>query len=183
MIVNRLQHDGMVRGDAVELRQRKAARLVDELLFRPAAQHHDPFVRRGFGNPVRHQLERAAPGRDPIEAQLVVLGGADPMRVIVDEAGNDGAAGEIDDTRRRSAQRLEIGGRADLDDALSADGERLGDGEAVIDRDDFAVDEEDVGRLRMGNRGVCQNCDGEREDASRRHGRTLRWLVVRFRSS
>ena len=44
-------------------------------------------------------------------------------------------------------ERLDLGRGADLEDALAPDGERLRDGEAVVDGDDLAVDEHGVGRL------------------------------------
>ena len=63
--------------------------------------------------------------------------------------------------RRRSLEPLDLGIAADLDDALAADGQRLRDGEAVVDGDDLAVDQHGIGRLRPCDRGRSQ--DGKRK--------------------
>ncbi len=127
MVIDRLQHHRIVGRDAVELLEREAARLVGELLLRPAAEHHDPFAGGRRAHPLGQHLERLLPRGDAVEAQLVVLGGAHPMGVVVDQARDDGAAGEVDHPRLRSLERFDLGRRADLDDAAAADGERLRD--------------------------------------------------------
>ena len=101
MIIDRLQHDRIAGRDAVELVAREAFRLVGELLLRPAAENHDPFAGGRLAHPLGKHLERLLPRGDAVEAQLVVLGGADPMGVVVDQARDDGAAGELDRPRGR----------------------------------------------------------------------------------
>src|SRR5262249_46781718 len=68
------------------------------------------------------------------------------------QAGNDGAAAEIDRAGRCALECLNLGGGADLEDAPALDGERLGNGEAVVDGDDLAVDQNGVGHLRRGGK-------------------------------
>ena len=104
VVIDRLQHHRIVGSDAVEFLEREAARLVGELLLRPAAENHDPFA---GGRVVRTRsasiLSACCARGDAVEAQLVVLGGADPMGVVVDQSRDDGAAGEVDDPRLRAS--------------------------------------------------------------------------------
>ena len=168
--VDRLQHHRIAGRDAVELVERKAARVVGELLLRPAAEHHDPFAGLRLAHPLGEHLERPRPRGDAVEAQFVVLGGAHPMGVVVDQARNDGAAGEIDHARRGALERLDLGRGPDLDDALTADGERLRDGEAVVDRDDLAVHQDEVGRLRVRGGGYAdQQRQSDRDGVEQSH--------------
>ena len=127
MVIDRLQHHRIVGRDAVELVEREAARLVGELLLRPAAENHDPFAGGRRACPLGKHLERLLPRGHAVEAQLVVLGGAHPMGMIVDQAGDDGAAGEIDDPRRGplSASISAVVPTLTMRSAL--DGERLRD--------------------------------------------------------
>ena len=60
----------------------------------PSTTIHSPGWRGA--HPLGQHLERPLARGDAVEPQLVVLGGAHPMRVIVDQAGDDGAAGEVD---------------------------------------------------------------------------------------
>ena len=146
--IDRLQHHRIVGSDAVEFLQGKSTRFVGELLFRPAAKNHDPFAGRDAVHAIGEHLERLLPGGHAIESQLVVFGRADPMGVVVDQSRDDGTAGQVDDPRLRTLERLDVGRGADLEDALALDGERLCDGEAVVYGDDLAVDEHRIWRLR-----------------------------------
>ena len=162
--IDRLQHHRIVGRDAVELVEREAARLVGELLLRPAAEHRDPFAGRGGARPLGHQFQGAPARGDAVEAQLVVLGGADPVRVVVDQAGDHGAAGKIDDAGRRALELLDVGVAPTRDDALAADRQRLHDGEAIVDRDDLAVEQHRVGVLRERRHG--QECEDAESDGA-----------------
>ncbi len=153
MIVDGLQHDRVVGSDTVELVAREAARIVGELLLRPASEHHDPFAGWGGLDAIGEQLERVGTRGDAVEAQFVVFGGANPVGVIVDEAGDDGASREIYGPRLRTSELIDIRIGADRDDALAADRQRLRDGKAVVDGDDLAVDENEIGALRRGDQG------------------------------
>jgi hypothetical protein len=169
VVIDRLQHDRIGRRNGVELVARKAARLVGELLFRPAAENHDPLARRGAAHPIGQHLHRLLARGDAIEAQLVMLGRPDPMGVIVDQAGNDGAPVEIDDLGRRAFKLVDGGVVADRHDALAANGKRLRDREAIIDRDDLAVDENLLRRLRAGGGGPSGQ-HGENQQVKGAHG-------------
>src|SRR6267378_1893404 len=50
--VDRLEHHRVVRRDAVELLERKAARLVGELVLGPAAERHDPLAGARAAHPL-----------------------------------------------------------------------------------------------------------------------------------
>jgi hypothetical protein len=54
-----------------------------------------------------------------------MLGGADPMGMVVDQPRNDGAPGKIDDPRLWPPQRLDLARTADFDDALAPERKRL----------------------------------------------------------
>ena len=60
----------------------------------PSTTIHSPAGVRAHA--LGEHLERLLPRGDAVEAQLVVLGGAHPMGVVVDQARDDGAAGEVD---------------------------------------------------------------------------------------
>src|SRR5262249_20919563 len=70
---------------------------------------------------------------------------------------------------------------ADLGDAPTADGEGLRDGEAVVDGDDLAVDENGVRRLRRSEGRRAKDCKCERDDATKRHVEYSRWIWFRHR--
>jgi hypothetical protein len=161
VVIHRLQHHRIVGSDAVEFLQREAARFVGELFFGPAAENHDPFAGGGAAHPIGEHLERLLPRGHAVESQLVVLGRANPMGMVVDQSRDDGAASEVDDPRLRTFERLDLGRGADLEDALAPDGERLRDGEAVVHGYDLAVDEHRVG-------GLCPRRRRRREGSKRK---------------
>ena len=69
-----------------------------------------------------------------------MLGGAYPVRVIVDEPGYYCAAFEIDHPGIGYCQFAYFRIAARRNHALTFDRQRLRDGEAIINRDDLAVD-------------------------------------------
>ena len=164
--VDRLDDDRVVGGDAVQFILREAARVVGELLFRPAAEDRDPFAGLRRAHAVGEQFQRLLARGDAVEAQLVVFGRADPMGMVVDQARDDGAPAEVDHAGLRTLELVDIGTGADRDDAPAADRQRLGDREAVVDRHDLAVDENGVSVLRP--RG--QRRSGQQRSDERRGG-------------
>ena len=72
------------------------------------------------------------------------------MRMHVDEAGGDDQALRVDLARGLRTRQL-----ADRNDPLTANGDCFGDFELLIDRRDFAVVQNQVGRL--GNNGLCED--------------------------
>ena len=65
---------------------------------------------------------------------------------------------------------VDLGIAADRDDALAADRQRLGDGEAVVDGDDLAVDEDRVGAGVCAAAGVARSSiRGKGRDQERTH--------------
>src|SRR5712691_1702599 len=85
---------------------------------------------------------------------MPVFRGTHEMRVVVDQPGDHGATIEIHDAGRRPFELLDIGGAADRDDALALDRKRLSNREAVVDRDDLAVEKHSV-RRHLRRRGVA----------------------------
>ncbi len=145
-----LHEQRIARCNAVELREREAARRVGELLRRPTALHHDPLPfrrRRGFA---RQDAQRFAARVDAVESRLQVptLHGTRKVEVIVDEAGNHGRAADVDDLRRGADVTTHVVVRADGDDTSVVDRNGLRDREVGIDGEDLAVRHDDVcGRL------------------------------------
>jgi len=68
--------------------------------------------------------------------------------MTVDQTGDDGLALQINDAGGWCGMRRHCRILADGDDPLATNGNRLGDRKIGIDRDDFGVLENDVGRLR-----------------------------------
>src|SRR4029077_14457913 len=90
LVVYGLQHYRVVGSDAVELVQRKPARVVGELLLGPAAERHDPLAGPRGARARGEHLERPLARGDAVQPQLVVLGRADEMGVVVDESRDHG---------------------------------------------------------------------------------------------
>jgi hypothetical protein len=95
------------------------------------------------------------------------------VRVVVDQAGDDGLAGEIDAARVGPGETIDVRGAADGDDAIASDGDRLRDREAVVDGDDLTVGENDVGGrlLRVNRRG--RGCKHKQRGNTRSQDRTI----------
>ena len=74
------------------------------------------------------------------------------MRVI--EPGNDSAAARIDDFGRRPTHGFKLAARADPDDLVAANRDRLGARGLGIERDDLGVFNNNVG---LGT--LCEGCD------------------------
>ena len=77
------------------------------------------------------------------------------MAVPLDEAGHRHPALQLDHLRFRSDQRLDVRRLAGGDDPRAADGNGLGLGLLVVDRDDRSAAEHEVGGLG-GEGGRCE---------------------------
>jgi hypothetical protein len=78
------------------------------------------------------------------------------MHVRVDQAGDHGAAAEIDPARRGTGEPHDLVGPAGRDDLAVGDGQRFHDA-GRLQRDDLAVGQNRVGVLRPG--GACDQRD------------------------
>ena len=141
-----LHEQRILRRRAVELLEREAARRVGELPRRPAALHHDPVAgleARGLGG---EDPQRFATRVDAFEPGLLVPGldAAREVEVVVDEARDDGGAGDVDDLRVRARVARDLRARAGGDDAAVVDGERLDGAEGRVDGEDLAVRDDRV---------------------------------------
>ena len=130
--------------DLIQLRARERFLVVGELIGRPAAERVDPAIRRQRRRLRLHHLDRLRARRDVVEAQLVGPQHTffHVVRVVVDHAGHDRAAGQIDPARRRSGERRDVVVAADGDDAVALDGDGLRDRESLVDGDDLAAGED-----------------------------------------
>src|SRR5262245_27542739 len=81
--------------------------------------------------------------------------------MVVDKAGNDRRALELDHPRARTGVFADFRVAADRRDALPFDRHRLADGEAIVHRHDLAADKYDVGSLR---RLTGERNDEEKQD-------------------
>ena len=82
------------------------------------------------------------------------------VRVPVDQARHERASGEVHDRRRGAlAGPLDVGARADGDDAAGLDGDGLGRRLRVVDGDDVAAGVDRIGCLRGIDHG-CGRCGG-----------------------
>ena len=125
------------------------AAALDELLLGPAARDDDPLAggrclctgadaRHGFG-----QRAQADPTRLGLEGEA----SADGVDMRIDQAGDDGAAGKIDDARVRPGEPSHLGIDADGDNMRAAHRQRLRDSSRLIERDDLAARQDQVGLI------------------------------------
>ena len=147
LVVYRLQHDRVGRGDAVELVERKSAGIVGKLLLGPATERHDPFAQRCGARARGEYFKRPFARGDAVQPQLVVLGRTDEMGVVVDEPRDHGLFLEVDHFRAAALELEHVGVVAHCDDALPPDRKPLCDRETVVDGDDLAVHQDGVGRV------------------------------------
>jgi hypothetical protein len=137
---------------------------LGELLRRPAAGDDDPAARvreRGGADAVERLRDRLS--ADPAHLMGVVHARADRMNMRIDQAGNDGAAAEVDDARARpgvGAHLLRAAGRRD---SAVAYRQRLDGGERCVLGRDAPVQEHGVGGLRAERRDAGGATNQQRE--------------------
>ena len=165
LVVRGLQEDGIVRDDLVQLFTRERTRIVGELLDRPSAEVVDPFAWRDRLRARAQLLERGGsrPDSIPTHFPLPRRSGAREMHVVVDESGNDRTPAQVDAPRGRRCELRHLGISADSDDAIAADGDGLGDREALVDGDDLSVREDDVWRGLLSGQYGDATCEREHQ--------------------
>ena len=140
------QRDWVIGNAAIELVAGRHRRAVGSLT-------HDPRARRKLGGSPSHRLEDGGASRRQRRAVQVEIEVKEPRGVLdvavrVDEPGNDGAAGQLDDAGPRPDQRRHLGPRADCDDAVAANRHRLRDAVGGIERNDPAAAQHEIRRRR-----------------------------------
>ena len=158
-----LQLHRIVGRDRIQFFAGEILFVVGELVRREAAQRIDPFAGFQGRRLGADHLQRLFARGDPVEAQFLQPDAAllHDVGVVVDHAGNDGFAAQIDAPRVRSRKPRDVLIGAHRDHAVAPDRHRLRDREAVIDGDDLPVRENHVGcsGLRMHNRRRAQKRD------------------------
>ncbi len=161
----------VVGGDGIEV-GRADQTALDELALVPSAAEdpvaglHGPRAiarkARNVGNAL-YLREAEVDSREAHQARRR------KMHVRIDEARRHGAAGEVDAVGRRAREALDLGRRADREDATVPDRECLGDAVRRIHRQDASVHEDAVGRpLRP--YGQAQPSDHDRRRQPLSHG-------------
>ena len=178
LVVRLLKCHGIVRSDAIELLARKRLRIVGELRRRPAADVEDPLPRSHGLRPGLEHLDRLLARFDAVKTQLQLprRAGAKQVHVIVDKAGNDRPAAQIDSPGVRSGHLTDGLVRADRDDAIAFDGDRLRDGEALVDGDDLAVRENQV--CLIGLRARERNRTDKQDTNTSKPQRLLLYVLI-----
>ena len=149
VVINRLDRHRVIRRHTIELFQRETTRVIRELLFRPAAQGHHPLARLGPGQTLGEHFERLLTRGHAIKTQFVMFGGADPVRVIIDEARYHRTALKIDDLCSCSGLFAHLGILTDRDDATTFDRHCLLDPKLIVNRDDLAIHENQISLTRL----------------------------------
>ena len=65
--------------------------------------------------------------------------------MVVDESGHDGSSAQVDAAGGRAGKPAHVLIGPDCDDPIAGNGDGLRDGEALIDGDDLAVREDEIG--------------------------------------
>ena len=137
----------IVRGDCVELLPRELALIVCELGRMPTPDSEDDVLGPVTGPQFLcfrgDTSERLGARAHAAQAHAVRPGRRveDQMVVVVDKAGNQRSAVQVDDPGVRSRERPDIRRRADGGDPVPGDRHSLYDGEVFVDREDLTVDE------------------------------------------
>ena len=124
------------------------------------------------------QLDRLLARLHAVETQLLQPGlpGAEQVHVVVDQSRDDGLSPQVDPPGARPREPGHVLVGADGDDAVATDRHRLRDREALVDRDDFPVGQDQVrrGLLRTQERerarGEAQRGDGRGAQSQPIHG-------------
>ena len=184
LVVGLLQRNRVLGRDLVQFVAREWLGIVGELLVRPAADVEHPASGAHGLRTRANQVGRLLSRLDAVEPQLFGprRGAAQQVHVIVDEAGRDRPARQIDPSRSRARELADLRVAADGDDAIAADRDGLGDREPLVNGDDLSVRQDEVGRclLRARQRsGEHEQRTGHREQSALSH--TLvpsPWLLV-----
>ena len=139
------EHDRILRRDAIEIVAQRQP-LFLQLRFVPVAVGDDDIA--GLrGRDARAQC-RIDIGQRSRARQVDARAAAGAMEMVIHQPRNHAPAFEIDHARRGTGDRAHLIVVADGHDAIADDRDRLLDAEAAIDGDDFAVEQDQVGRRR-----------------------------------
>jgi len=119
---------------------------------------------RGHVCPDRRQDAVAAASRTKVAPEPIDTG-LDGMDVGILEAGQQEAAGEVDDAGARPDERVDVSGRPDRDDPLATDRDRFGAPSRRVNGVDVAAGEDHVG----GTLCLCL-CHAPEDDSAPRAG-------------
>ena len=142
-LIGDLQEQRIVRGDHIQLLQRKPAGSVGELIFAPAPLHHEPLARLHAGRLLGYHRERLLARADSVDSGLEIpaLRGANEMHVIVDEARNHRSAFEVDHPGIGPDMLGHLIVGAHRQDPVTLDRQCLDGREVVVDGQNLAVPE------------------------------------------
>jgi hypothetical protein len=135
----------------------------------PVAVRDDEVAGPGDGDARLHGGKDVA---DRSRARQVDTGAAAGARkMVVHQAGDHGAAAQVDHARGRAGERAQLIVVADGEDAVAADGDALVNGKGAVDGNDPAAVKDEVGRRRPGQDGRLRNGGGrdDRDDRGSNH--------------
>ena len=171
------QDDGVVRRHRVEvLPRRQPGRVGADLVEQrevPSAPA-DPLARGGARDRLRHELDDVRDRGDRREADVERErrereARGEPVHVRVIDPRQRRSPLQVDHGRAATRQAPDLARRTGAPDPPAADGERLGDAAAPIERVHLAVEQHEVGRPRPGGaargRGHRERRDGARAGA------------------
>ena len=135
--------DRVIRRGHIEVVARDEAALRGLGVVVLEADH--PLARRRLRGALAHRVLDGLDGAQvAVDEAKVPPAGVGGVAVPVDETGHDSAAAEVDSLRARHGQRVDVGVRADREDAVPRDRDRLGGGLSRVDRDQLAVSQDEV---------------------------------------
>src|SRR5262245_42596920 len=165
----------MIRRHGVELLPGKGPRIVRELLDRPPPKRVDPLAWLYPLGAAAKKRQRLLSRLDPVPPHFVLPRSAVPeqVHVVVDEPREDGSAPQVYSTRCRAGKTADVLVTADRHDTVATHSDRLRDREPLVDGDDLAVRQDQIGRRGHGrtlgpqsrhggndrhNTDQCRNC-------------------------
>ena len=163
----------IVGRDLVELVARRHPALVQDALV-PAGRGHHPLARPACARRVRRSpsAHRRRSAAEKLHGRAVQAR-EQLMQVGVDQAGHDGLARELDHLRVRADVASDRGVVADREKAPVPDRDRLRDAPVLVDRDDAAAAQHEIGGL-----GEGRGCESER-DKERGEKRNIKTMTHR----
>ena len=148
VMVGRNEEKRTVRRDSVQLVAVGSCIAENEIVGAVADEQGQVRIFSGVSG---YRLAQRSLAADADQRQLREAERAsEDMHVGFVEARHDRSAGGIDDARGGAGQLQDIGARADLDDAVSGNGNGFGARQRLIHRDDIALLDDDIGKLAHG---------------------------------
>ncbi|MCY1455081.1 hypothetical protein D9M71_721910 [compost metagenome] len=146
------EEDRRVGRDRVDLVDRRQA-LFGELMFGETADDAHPLRRRRDRHLTLQHVHGVGQRTHPIPAQfhVVVQAATDDMGMVVDQAGQDPLAFQIDDFRIRSRQGHDLTVGADRHEQAILDGDRGRNRVGAVERGDQPVMKNGIGMHLSGS--------------------------------